>query len=752
MPCLGTLLPLLPLLPLLLPTTLASLPQWQGNILGHHTLLDTPSLLPSQLKSSDEPGLDLGLLMSYLTPLGPGVSAVCNQSSSLYIRRIMEGNGQALKMMDASAKVPPPGMLTDFIVHHPGSFDSCLEVQLDEFAGQHCLLTSFADGWAWEAFSEVEGRDRREKRDQHRAALTFNSLRVPFRKPRGGEDPEEPTDTMAYFLGMGIIRLGRCVPSTCTPEDVAQGLTNFLAEAGQDLTGYHISTLNCHTAEEEIPLDNGDWVMIGIIAFFCSLVLAGTTLDVLINLLNLDIFPDFVVQVVQGFSLYTNTTKLFHCPEPGTTPGSLDCINGIRFLSMTWVVIGHAYSNFVQGGIFVNNLMVQTDWSQDGAFAVVINAFPSVDSFFLIGACLLSYITLKELDKTNGGGVKFWIMYYVHRYIRLTGLYAILIGLHATLLKFFATGVQSNGVTFNVDACRDTWWTNLLYVNNLKWVGDMVMGCMGVTWYMANDMQFFLVSPIIIFALWKGRVPGLSLLGILLAIFTAIPIALGIVNDYPFTESIMGGGNTDIIAYMEDFYVVPWCRYQPYLVGLGLGYLLHQLRNQPRLPIAFNPIVVTWLWLISAAMACLVIYGLVPYQKDVELEASTIVRALYGGLHRLAWSFSLSWVILACVKGCGGPVNSILAWPAWVPLARMSYCIYLVHMTVIPVVSSYDSFRVTISHVLVSYYIVFVVCVSIAVSYVLIVLFEAPLVHLEKLLYWSLGVGKPPAVRRIKTE
>ena len=81
--------------------------------------------------------------------------------------------------------------------------------------------------------------------------------------------------------------------------------------------------------------------MIGIIAFFCSLVLAGTTVDVLINLLHLDIFPDFVVQVevevvstmvqvVQGFSLYTNTTKLFHCPEPGTTPGSLDCINGIR--------------------------------------------------------------------------------------------------------------------------------------------------------------------------------------------------------------------------------------------------------------------------------------------------------------------------------------------------------------------------------------------------------------------------------------
>ena len=81
--------------------------------------------------------------------------------------------------------------------------------------------------------------------------------------------------------------------------------------------------------------------MIGIIAFFSFLVLVGTTVDILLNLLHLDIFPDFVVQVevvvvstvvqvVQGFSLYTNTTKLFHCPDPGTTPGSLDCINGIR--------------------------------------------------------------------------------------------------------------------------------------------------------------------------------------------------------------------------------------------------------------------------------------------------------------------------------------------------------------------------------------------------------------------------------------
>jgi peptidoglycan/LPS O-acetylase OafA/YrhL len=91
---------------------------------------------------------------------------------------------------------------------------------------------------------------------------------------------------------------------------------------------------------------------------------------------------------------------------------------------------------------------------------------------------------LKELDKTKGGNAKFWAMYFVHRYIRLTGVYAIVIGLHATLLKFFATGVQSSAVSNAVGNCQETWWANLLYLNNLHWVAptDKPMDCMGVTW------------------------------------------------------------------------------------------------------------------------------------------------------------------------------------------------------------------------------------------------------------------------------
>ena len=118
-------------------------------------------------------------------------------------------------------------------------------------------------------------------------------------------------------------------------------------------------------------------------------------------------------------------------------------------------------------------------------------------------------------------------------------------------------------------------------------------------------------------------------------------------------------------------------------------------------------------------------------------------------------------------------------------------------MTVMTVVSSYDSYRVKVTHVshynysttaflhfmilcmchpkvLIIYFLIFVLCISLAISYALIMLFEvkaifvsffgfmdsfliyhniqAPLVHLEKLIYYFLGIGKLPNVKRVKTE
>ena len=148
-------------------------------------------------------------------------------------------------------------------------------------------------------------------------------------------------------------------------------------------------------------------------------------------------------------------------------------IHFLRFLSLTWVIAGHVYSSWVPyGHSMTNNMLIYKDWFKDGAMGAIFNAFPSVDTFFFIGALLLTFLTLKELDKAKDKGIGysfgFWIKFYVHRYIRLTGVYAIIIGFHATLLKFFATGPASKWITDAHDGCQAVWWHNLLYIQNFK--------------------------------------------------------------------------------------------------------------------------------------------------------------------------------------------------------------------------------------------------------------------------------------------
>ena len=39
------------------------------------------------------------------------------------------------------------------------------------------------------------------------------------------------------------------------------------------------------------------------------------------------------------------------------------------------------------------------------------------------------------------------------------------------------------------------------------------MKCLGQTWYLANDMQMFLIAPPIIYITWRWRNIGLALIG-----------------------------------------------------------------------------------------------------------------------------------------------------------------------------------------------------------------------------------------------
>jgi len=62
------------------------------------------------------------------------------------------------------------------------------------------------------------------------------------------------------------------------------------------------------------------------------------------------------ISLLSGFSLYSNTKVLFSVSShKQNSKDLLTSINGIRFLSMTWVVLGHVYGSSNNGFLPANN-------------------------------------------------------------------------------------------------------------------------------------------------------------------------------------------------------------------------------------------------------------------------------------------------------------------------------------------------------------------------------------------------------------
>lgn len=96
----------------------------------------------------------------------------------------------------------------------------------------------------------------------------------------------------------------------------------------------------------------------------------------------------------------------------------------------------------------------------------------SVDTFFVMSGTLATYGIMKALDKTKGNlNIP---MLYIHRYLRLTPTYAILVGIGATLVRYASNGPGWDFVDWAEQNCRKYWWTNILYVNNLFHMEEMV--------------------------------------------------------------------------------------------------------------------------------------------------------------------------------------------------------------------------------------------------------------------------------------
>ncbi|GIY37579.1 nose resistant to fluoxetine protein 6 [Caerostris extrusa] len=297
---------------------------------------------------------------------------------------------------------------------------------------------------------------------------------------------------------------------------------------------------------------------------------------------------------------------------------------------MNWVILAHAYGisyPAVRNPLEISKII--DSWIFKSLLEAVILSIPFSYS--------VAYLYFKQAEKTDGKIP--WLYFYIHRYIRLTPIGLVV---EHTLHQQF----QPNAVQ-----------------------------CFGWPWYLANDMQFYVISPLFLITLWRWPKIGYSLLGL----FFCTTFVANFVIIYVYDFNLDMGTILKQDGHIEDFwlgktlwndhmnkvYVKPYTRIGPYLVGLALGYYLHKRKQNKS-----GKLKLEWLlagWLVALGLICACIFSL--YHQDLSL----LFACFFNALNRTVFAIGLAWILFVCIIGQGGFVDRLLSWKFWFPLSRLTF-------------------------------------------------------------------------------
>ncbi|PNF21712.1 hypothetical protein B7P43_G10359 [Cryptotermes secundus] len=553
-----------------------------------------------------------------------------------------------LNLFDSTTKFPESVLMGQSVFL--GNFDECIEVEhvdtgVGVFSGQHCL-TEF-----------------RQKPDSVQALSPQNLPHVESLRIRA-PNVRDNDRTVSFDLSDLGLTLSYCIPSTCSAKDFEGIFNSYLQDMNLPLVT-SVAEEYCQTNEGK-SLATEDWITVGILAAFLLLIVSNTAYDL--------IGKGQKKELLLAFSVYSNGKKLLSTKSSGDT---LQAVHGIRFITICWVIWGHRYT--LDMAVPSINLSIAVDFIKDPGRLYITNSTLSVDTFFVLSGLLLGYIFLKQMKhKTSGFNIP---MFYVHRYIRLTPAYAIVILISATLYRYVGSGpllpVIANQMA---EGCQSNWWTNILYINNYF---DMNRTCVPQSWYLSVDMQLFLLSPIVLYPLWKWpRKWNILLLGTLAIGGVVSPFIISYVEEVSanlFTANLLGGG-------IQKLYIAAYSRFGPWIIGVIFGYLVYEAKRK-ELKLSLIQITAGWILSTVAMLASLDgIYSF--YQPDAD--KTILESAFYNGLFRNVWAFGVGMTIFMCVTGYGGAANTLLSWRVITPLSRLTYCVYLTHASY-QVVESYSA-------------------------------------------------------------
>ena len=246
----------------------------------------------------------------------------------------------------------------------------------------------------------------------------------------------------------------------------------------------------------------------------------------------------------------------------------------------------------------------------------------------------------------------------------------------ALLVEGFASGGPRPAVAQPKGAyqrCKRYWWTNMLYVNNLVPFKDtFTEQCFGHAWYLGNDMQFFIILPLFIVAYTFNRRAGYA--SLFVGFWASIIYSLWAAGHFHWSAGVDGPPHQ-----VDYYYLRPWTRIPPYLVGSATALLLNDVSSKP------SRIICEAMKLVALLILGLCYFGAYPFWQSPMKHGLKRLNHSYVALTKPAWAVALSLLCWPSFRGHRGMIGRLLELPLWEPLAKLTYAMYLIHMPVLEI-------------------------------------------------------------------
>jgi peptidoglycan/LPS O-acetylase OafA/YrhL len=334
----------------------------------------------------------------------------------------------------------------------------------------------------------------------------------------------------------------------------------------------------------------------------------------------------------------TQTDSLRSFLELDLLDNRYPALHGMRVLGIVSVVQWHVTQIFK----IYSNLPMSPAWATTS-----MSVFFGMDMFFVLSGFLIGSILLRSIESSGSQHVR---RFYLRRIFRtFPSYYLVLTFLVATTAL---TANQRHNLPFEF-----TYLTN--YRSNHR--DDVVMPW---GWSLALEEQFYLVVPLLFFALRKirGDVGRLTMLSALWSstFFTRLVLYL-----HPFGW----GSGTEFV----DMYIRTHTRSDTLVAGIILAYVHYRWRapisrwlENPRARAALSLMSLSCLWILLQPT----MFGDAATRLVEVFSWGTLTSIMYFG-----------WVLLI-LHGGDGWVRRALSAPIFRRIATLGYGVYLVHIPV----------------------------------------------------------------------